>query len=925
MHVSPNDHKHYRYITLPNALRVLLVNDPHAHRSAAALSVNVGHFHDPVERQGLAHFLEHMLFLGTDQYPVIGDFQRFISQHGGHNNAWTGTEHTTFFFDIRPSQFAASLDRFSAFFISPRFDADAVDKERQSVDAEYRMKLNDDVRRIYQVHKETINPNHPFAKFSVGSVETLADRDDSNVRDDLIAFYRANYSANLMTLALTGPQSLDELERFAKQYFSTIANHHYPELAINAPLTTKNEQHQWVTIEPLKEVRKLTLAFSVPESPEQYRTKPLSYIAHLLGYEGPGSLMSLLKNKGYINTLSAGGGISGRDFREFTLGFSLTPLGLSHLDDIITYVFQTIALIRRDGLQPWRYQEKRQVQELAFHYQDPQRPIDTVSHLVMNMQHYAPTDLLYGDYMMTGFDRHQIQAMLQHMSVDNLRVMLVAKGQHYDQRADWYHTPYAVKRFSAQQIAKWKTDYISPALTLPDPNPYIADALHPIAIEQDASEEPSLIEELPGFRLWHGQESHFRVPKGHIYIAIDSPHAVATVKNIVMTRLSVEMLLEALNEQAYQAEIAGINYNLYAHQGGVTLTLSGFNDKQPLLLELILKTFSQRSFNPERFETIKAQLQRSWENAEKNKPLSQLYNSMTGLLQPNNPPYHALLAALETVTLSELPDFVDAMLATLHVDMFVYGNWHRHHAKALAETVKDSLRVQGQAYQESVRPLTLLEGVGTVSFERPLAHAESALLVYYQSPSTDPQAVATYTLANHLMSATFFNELRTKQQLGYMVGANNLPLNRHPGLIFYVQSPMAGPNQLMAAIDDFLNAFFMVLLEMTEARWQSSKQSLLAQVREPDNNLRARAQRYWISIGNKDYQYQRREQVAEAMATLSRADMVRFVVNTLKPRTADRLVMHSCGTDHQQDAHLDGTYPIADIAAFRALCQRSED
>ncbi len=91
------------------------------------------------------------------------------------------------------------------------------------------------------------------------------------------------------------------------------------------------------------------------------------------------------------------------------------------------------------------------------------------------------------------------------------------------------------------------------------------------------------------------------------------------LKNIVMTRLSVEMLLEALNEQAYQAEIAGMNYNLYAHQGGVTLTLSGFNDKQSLLLKLILHTFTQRSFNPERFETIKGQLKRNWENAEKNK------------------------------------------------------------------------------------------------------------------------------------------------------------------------------------------------------------------------------------------------------------------------------------------------------------------
>jgi secreted Zn-dependent insulinase-like peptidase len=65
-------------------------------------------------------------------------------------------------------------------------------------------------------------------------------------------------------------------------------------------------------------------------------------------------------------------------------------------------------------------------------------------------------------------------------------------------------------------------------------------------------------------------------------------------------------------------------------------------------------------------------------------------------LQPNNPPYQALLDALDTVTLADLPEFVEAMFATLHVDMFVYGNWHRHQAKDLAETVKDALRVDDQ-------------------------------------------------------------------------------------------------------------------------------------------------------------------------------------------------------------------------------------
>ena len=140
MHTSPNDHKQYRYLTLANELRVLLVHDAEAPRSAAALSVEIGHFDDPIDRQGMAHFLEHMLFLGTEKYPRVGEFQTFINRSGGSNNAWTGTENTTFFFEVSPHAFEEGLDRFGQFFTAPLFNEEAVDKERQAVDSEYKLK-----------------------------------------------------------------------------------------------------------------------------------------------------------------------------------------------------------------------------------------------------------------------------------------------------------------------------------------------------------------------------------------------------------------------------------------------------------------------------------------------------------------------------------------------------------------------------------------------------------------------------------------------------------------------------------------------------------------------------------------------------------------------------------------------------------------
>ncbi len=921
MHISPNDHKQYRYLTLDNELKVLLVHDAEAPRSAAALSVQIGHFDDPMDRQGMAHFLEHMLFLGTEKYPKVGEFQTFINQHGGSNNAWTGTENTTFFFEVSPYGFEQGLDRFGQFFTAPLFNADAVDKERNAVDSEYKLKIKDDIRRIYQVHKETINPEHPFSKFSVGDLTTLEDRPNHLVRDDLLAFYHQHYSANIMGLVLLGPQSLDQLEAYTQDFFSQIPNSGKEKAPITAPWVTEAQNQHYIQIEPIKEVRRLSLSFAMPSWDHYYAIKPLSYLAHLLGNEGEGSLMSYLKEKEWINSLAAGGGVNGTNFREFTVSVNLTPQGIEHQDEIVQTIFQYIELIKQRGLNNWRYEEKKSVLEFAFRYQEKSRPLDTVSYLVMNLLHYAPEDIIYGDYMMAGFDEDLIRQVLDYLSPDNMRLILVAQDQHYDQQAQWYDTPYSVTPFTQQQQELWQTKELNKQLMLPEPNPYLCERFDPLPLQEGSELPPQLIQELPGFRLWFKQEHDFRVPKGVVYVAIDSPHAVSSPRNIVKTRLCVEMLLEAINESAYPAEIAGMSYNLYAHQGGVTLQLSGFSEKQPLLLNLILERFKNRQFKPERFDNIKALLLRNWRNAAEDKPISQLFNQLTGLLQPNNPPYPVLIEALESITIDELPDFVDDMFAELHIDTFVYGNWHKDQALALAETLKDAFRVTDQLYGEAQRPLVHLDDCGTLTYELECDHADSAILMYYQSRETSPHKIALYTLANHLMSTTFFHELRTKQQLGYMVGTANLPLNRHPGLILYVQSPVADPVHLAEAIDDFTNAFALVLLELNEAQWQASKQGLIAQISEPDTNLRARAQRFWVAIGNKDEDFNQRQRVVKAISELSRADMIRFIVDRIKPRTAHRLVMFSQGNQHNEADKLDLGEPITSISQLQEKAQ----
>ena len=131
---SPSDNRDYRAITLDNGLKAMLISDPTAVAASAAVDVHVGAFHDPEDRPGLAHFCEHMLFLSTQKYPVENEYFKFLSQHGGHANAYTASTHTNFFFEIQPDQLERTLDRFAQFFIKPLFTQSATDRELNAIE-----------------------------------------------------------------------------------------------------------------------------------------------------------------------------------------------------------------------------------------------------------------------------------------------------------------------------------------------------------------------------------------------------------------------------------------------------------------------------------------------------------------------------------------------------------------------------------------------------------------------------------------------------------------------------------------------------------------------------------------------------------------------------------------------------------------------
>ena len=126
---------------LENGLKVLLISDQTTDKAAACLSVNVGHMSDPDKIPGLAHFLEHMLFLGTVKFPQENSYSAFLNENGGSSNAATYPDSTKFYFDVVPEKLHETLDMFSQFFIAPLFTESATEREINAVNSEHEKNL----------------------------------------------------------------------------------------------------------------------------------------------------------------------------------------------------------------------------------------------------------------------------------------------------------------------------------------------------------------------------------------------------------------------------------------------------------------------------------------------------------------------------------------------------------------------------------------------------------------------------------------------------------------------------------------------------------------------------------------------------------------------------------------------------------------
>ncbi|KAL3869596.1 hypothetical protein ACJMK2_042264 [Sinanodonta woodiana] len=944
---SLNDKREYRLITLNNGLRALLVSDltgtadedlsiiqdctvgsesdetdsecseesDHSEdekfgkdlestregekKSAAALCIGVGSFSDPDDIPGFAHFLEHMVFMGSEKYPTENDFDDYISKYGGSTNAMTDCERTFFHFDVERKHFRKSLDRFANFFVSPCLQNDSVDREIKAVDSEFQMAIQQDGNRLYQILSSCAQPGHPMGKFMWGNIDTLKhvpEKNNNNVYEKLRGFCNRMYSAHYMTLAIQSKDTLDTLETMVRESFSGIPNNQMkqPDFSIYKNPFDTDSFRKWYKAVPVENINKLEIMWALPPLLDCYRVKPLDYIAALMAHEGKGSILSYLKKKNWALRLTGGNDGGGYEMNStwsaFSLTVTLTDQGLEQVENVCCVIFEYLSMLKSEGVQKWVFEELKQIEQSKFRWKEQDEPVDYVEKLCEYMQLYPPEDFLTGCYLFFDYDEQLIQRCISHLQPDNCNVMVLSttfkQTETCDQKEKWFGTKYSVSEIPQHLLNKWKNPDSNPCLHIPVRNCFIAtDFSVGECSGDDGSLYPKVIMQNDMFKLHYKRDGKFKVPKGYVNVHLMSPVAYRSLESMTLLDLYINILQQNLTEDIYPAQMAGYEYTLDGLQTGMQVQIEGFNHKLPLVAEMVFKHITDFHCSIDMFEAMRTEMKKVYYN-EMIKPYELARALRFSVIMKTCWPVQERYNIIARITKKNLEQFVQEFVSNIFIEALVIGNFSAYEAEDICYQITSKFTgppvPANMQFKELLLELPVQQTYCQVNNINPEDN-NSCVTNYYQSTAGNIRSCCLNELLQMRIREPFFNILRTQQQLGYTVFCENLITHGILGMACTVeyQEDKFSAAHVNQMIGEFLLEAKEIVKQMSQEEFEDMVSSLITIKSSEDVSLCDEVTRHWREVQEQTYIFDRHLKEIEILKTISHDDLNKWFATYL--------------------------------------------
>jgi coenzyme PQQ biosynthesis probable peptidase PqqF len=733
---------------LANGLAVRLLHVPNARRAAAFIRVAAGSHDAPLQYPGLAHFLEHLVFLGSTGFSAQDSLLAYVRACAGEVNASTRERHTDYFFEAPANKLEDGLARLCDMLARPLFDVAAQLREREVLHAEFVARGQDRNTLVDTAIGQALAYGHPGAGFHAGNRDSLK-VEHAAFQVALEDFHQRFYQAGQLQLVLAGPQPLSQLRQLAEQHAGVLRA--APALLQSAAPALLPLRCDALELQVPAGTAQLSLCFALQGLPAGY-PQAVDFLQTWLCHEVEDGLLDTLRSRGWCDAVQVRQVYQHGDQALLSIDFQLSETANAHnRASIRAALFDWLSFFNdQDDWQPWREEYAR----ITRQYLASASPLQLA-------RYWSERPL--ADGQLDSQALWALRKLLSQLQPGNLLELFSSTAPVPVQRQLGFtlHVQEQPRQPAAVEYWNWHLPQANPLL---QPQPAAAQLLHPTA--------SAGLTCLPGPRCpEQGQDAAFYLQWRFTQAPPDG---------------LFEVLQVALRASLQLAEQAGVQVRFEQQDSGWQLLLNGRPDVfAPLLADL-----SKVLVYPPNLAWGQG-MRRHREHASRvaNEPLvRQLWQRLAELFETAQADGYKLLPT---------PNALANCWATAQYQALAVGVPEAALQQALA-----GLPGHGQALQTArteSRP-------GWHWRDAQRGGDEAALVLFCPVPDQQPLTEVAWRLLAQWLESPFFQRLRSELQLGYAVFCGFRQIAGRPGVLFAVQSPSASVAEITAHIDAFLQA-----------------------------------------------------------------------------------------------------------------------
>jgi len=916
------DHKEYKYITLKNGIKVLMISDLTAEQSSAALVLEVGSTFEPYEIPGLAHLLEHILSIGSKNHDKNSYESKVFA------SAAISREEAAFYYDRSSGDFEESLDLFVDPFINPRFDFEWYNPELYRIDEEYKEKIEVKVKRFFMAFRRLVDPESRFSRDYTGNLETLLHnpiREGINVTRLLKEFFQAYYSSNLMSLVVLHNKPLNEMEKMIENSFSKIPNKEFDKPSLDGfplPLSSWNKHKILKYYTPATPAQEFEGVILFQICGINSKSDAIEFILDVLKSDIEGSLAPELKLLDWIFKMRTYFFTLNSDCGMLRLMFDLTIEGNNKFEGIVQTVFGYVKKFIEDGLTEELYNQHFYHRQYSFKYlqtshdEESDRLRDQMKALAKNMLRFPKHRVLSKFEPFYNVQQRLAEAkhILEQMNTENLMLMKSVrpgfKGsqysyinksvplkdpeilENYDPMANLYYSLETVSRRSIKKWNRTKAENFT-EFRFYKKNPYYPKNFSLVnyrKLDDEISKSLSKtnivqIKKDQGVRIWYSPERNVEIPVVAIYV---KSRMMRSFEDQILYKLMLDFLSPGTLD-LYSPEVEGIRNA--SHSIEITpkfIKIEAFSDTLPKIIDWVSKNYVHKAFDrltgynpsPHALLMFDYKFSMKYSSTSEEEAMRLVDEILVNRKCTSGVEIKENVLKKVVRFLDDPNEFFEKKKEVLSdVEYLFYGNILPDDALRMAQKIGFT-----ESGVERVRNLNVFNVRGNNIVYRAnmlnLRKNESLVMNYYQGSEANSKNIAKLKILLNIMNRMILG-LNIEKELNIKMKVHEHIKGNTTGFIVYLQNKNFKHAGIDLFIEDFLEDFVRIMHRASEDMIENEVKEaskLCARILESQpQTFGNKVQEIFSHIDNEDYTFTMKQDVLHALKGISGKEYLEYM------------------------------------------------